>query len=476
MTSSNAFIETHLEPAVAVILAAGKSTRMRSQIPKALHRVCGLPLTRHVIEACRQAGVQRIVVVIGHGAEQVRQGLGGDVEYVVQAEQLGTGHAALCAQPALRDHQGPILLLAGDVPLLKAETLQRLVAAARQPGIAGAMLVATMEDPTGYGRVLLDSAGYVQRIVEQKDASPEEATIKTWNPSVYCFKGLGLWERLSRVRADNAQKEYYLTDVVELTAADGERVIGVPVADAREVLGVNSRLDLAEVIRVMQERVLRDLMLSGVTIRDPHSTYVDVTVEVAPDTVIEPQTYLLGNTRVASDCVLGPMTVLQDCTVGEGCTIVMSHLEGSTVGRQVRIGPFSRVRPGCLIGDAVKIGDFVELKNAVVGEGVSAAHLSYLGDVEIGAHTNVGAGTITCNYDGFKKHRTTIGEGVFLGSDSILVAPVTIGDGAMTAAGSTITEDVPPNALAIGRVRQITKLEWATRWRNARRKRERMNG
>lgn len=477
MTDSPTLAEapTHAH-AAAIILAAGKSTRMRSRLPKPLHSLCGRPLTRHVVAACREAGISRIVVVIGHEAEQVRAGLGDDVEYVIQQEQLGTGHATLCAEQVLADHDGPMLVLAGDVPLLRPETLGRLVAAASASEVFGAMLVAELDDPTGYGRVILDASGSVWRIVEQKDATPEEAAIRTWNPSVYCFRGQGLWKRLREVRSDNAQREYYLTDVVGLAASHGERVVGVPVADATEVLGVNSRVDLAEVAKALRDRVLRKWMLAGVTVVDPASTYVDVDVQLGSDTVLEPQTHLLGKTVIGEECQIGPMTVIRDCRVGNGCVVVASHAENCTIGNAVRIGPYARLRPGCTVGDQTKIGNFVELKNAVIGEGVAASHLSYLGDASVGAYTNIGAGTITCNYDGFAKHRTVIGERAFIGTDNALVAPVSIGNGAMTAAGSTITEDVPDDALAIARAKQVNRDGWAARWREAHAKREKKDG
>jgi len=458
-----------------VILAAGKSTRMRSRLPKPLHRLCGLPLTRHVVEACRKAGVERIVVVVGHEGELVKHGLGDDVEYSLQAEQLGTGHAAMCARQALGNHDGPVLLLAGDVPLIRAETLGALVAAASGP-VAGAMLTAMLDDPTGYGRVIRDTAGRVVRIVEQKDATTEEAAVREWNPSVYCFQSSGLWDRLGRIRSNNAQGEYYLTDLVGLTVSDGEAVATVSVADHREVLGVNSRAELAECGAVLRRRVVERLMESGVTVVDPATAYIDVTVTVGQDTVIEPQTHLCGRTTVGEDCVVGPLAIVRDSAIGDRCTVVASQIVASQLGNGVRVGPFANLRPGCRLADGVKIGDFVELKNATLGERVSAGHLTYIGDADIGAHTNIGAGTITCNYDGFAKHRTVVGEDAFIGSDTILVAPVTVGDRTITAAGSTITDDVPPDALGIARSPQSNRKDWARRWRDARAKREKGRG
>jgi bifunctional UDP-N-acetylglucosamine pyrophosphorylase/glucosamine-1-phosphate N-acetyltransferase len=443
---------------------------MKSALPKPLHPLCGLPLTRHVIRVCREVGIERIVVVIGHEADKVRQGLGSDVEYAVQEQQLGTGHAAMCARSVLADFNGNLLVLAGDVPLLRAETLRSLMDAL-DTKCSAAMLTATLDDPTGYGRVIRKEDGSVSRIVEQRDATPEEAAIKEWNPSIYCFRSEQLFDRLARVKADNAQGEQYLTDVIGLATADGDRIAAVPVADAREVLGVNTRVELAEVAAIMRARILRDLMLSGVTVVDPRSTYVDVTVTVGRDTTLEPQTHLVGDCTVGEGCVIGPMTVLQDVTVGDRSAVVQSRVCGSVIGSDVRVGPFANVRPGSRIHDGARIGDFVEIKNAEIGEGVAASHLSYIGDADVGAHTNIGAGTITCNYDGYHKHRTVIGERAFIGSHSTLVAPVEVGAGAMTAAGSVITDDVPPDALAIARQRQCTREGWSRRWRAAHEKR-----
>jgi bifunctional UDP-N-acetylglucosamine pyrophosphorylase/glucosamine-1-phosphate N-acetyltransferase len=324
--------------------------------------------------------------------------------------------------------------------------------------------------------VIRGSDGNVVRIVEQKDATPTEAAVKEWNPSVYCFQSQRLWDRLRRIRSNNAQGEYYLTDVVGLAASDGETVATVPVGDHHEVLGVNSRSELAECGALMRRRVLERLMLAGVAVTDPATAYVDVMVSVGQDTVIEPQTHLCGRTVVGEDCVVGPMTVVRDSHIGDRCTLVASQIVGSRLGNGVRVGPFANLRPGCRVGDYTKIGDFVELKNAALGERVSAGHLTYIGDAEIGANTNIGAGTITCNYDGFAKHRTVVGEGAFIGSDTVLVAPITIGDRAMTAAGSTLTDDVPPGALGVARSPQSNREEWALRWREARAKREKGRG
>jgi bifunctional UDP-N-acetylglucosamine pyrophosphorylase/glucosamine-1-phosphate N-acetyltransferase len=456
----------------AVILAAGKSTRMRSRLPKPLHPLCGLPLTRHVIEACRAAGVERCIVVIGYEAEAVRNGLGGDLEYVLQAEQRGTGDAAMAAEPLLRDFRGTVLALAGDVPLLRPETLVRMICRHRETGAAATLLTAFLDDPAGYGRILRAPGGTVARIVEHRDATPEERTVREWNPSLYCFEASALFPALAGVRPDNAQGEYYLTDVIGALTGRGLRVEAVPVEDAREVLGVNTRVELAEAAGIMRRRILDALMLSGVTLTDPAATYVDVGVQIGQDTVIEPQTFLHRGTVIGKRCAIGPFARIFNSRIGDETTIVASQIVEAEIGSRVRIGPFANLRSGCRLAEGVKIGDFVELKNSTLGEKVSAGHLAYLGDADIGAFANIGAGTITCNYDGVHKYRTTIGSHAFIGSHATLIAPLAIGDGAYVAAGSPLNEDVPADALAIARSRQTIKPAWAKRWREKQGSRE----
>lgn len=449
----------------AVILAAGKSTRMRSCLPKAIHPLCGLPLSRHVADACRTAGIRRVVVVVGYEADAVRTALGDDLEYALQSEQRGSGDAARAAEPLLRDHTGPVLVLAGDVPLLRPETLERLIARHRETGAAATLLTAVLDDATGYGRIVRNADGTVARIVEERDANAEERAIREWNPSIYCFDGPALFASLASVRSDNAQGEYYLTDVIGILTSQGKRVEAVPTDDAREVQGVNNRVELAEVTRVLRERILRRLMLSGVTVSDPAATYVDVDVEVGQDTVLEPGTFLQHGSRVGERCSIGPNTRIVASTVGDETSIVASQVDHSEVGSHVRIGPYANLRPGAHIGDHAHVGDFVEIKNSRLGEHVSASHLTYVGDSDVGANTNIGAGVVTCNYDGIRKHKTAIGEGAFIGTHATLVAPVTVGDGAFVAAGSVVTEDVPSYALAIGRARASVKPDWARRWK-----------
>jgi bifunctional UDP-N-acetylglucosamine pyrophosphorylase/glucosamine-1-phosphate N-acetyltransferase len=452
-------------PTAAIILAAGKSTRMRSRLPKPLHPLCGLPLTGHVIQACRSAGAARIVVVVGHEAEQVCAGLGDDVEYALQESQRGTGDAVRVAQPLLADWTGTILAMVGDVPLLPAETLRRLLEHHRASGAAATLLTAFLDDPTGYGRVVRDASGRVARIVEERDATPEEKAIREWNPSIYAFDAGALWSSLADIRPENAQGEYYLTDTIGLLAERGARVEAIPAADARDVLGANTRVELAALSTILRRRLLETLMLSGVTVTDPAATYVEVDVEVGQDTILEPNTFLYKGTRIGEDCVIGPMTRIERSTIGNNVRVVASQIVESVLEDGVTVGPFANLRPGTHLGPNVKIGDFVELKNARLGTGAQASHLSYIGDADVGAGTNIGAGTITCNYDGFFKHRTVIGERVFVGSHSTLIAPVTIGDGAFIAAASPIGQDVPGDAMAIARAHPTIKEGWAAKYR-----------
>jgi bifunctional UDP-N-acetylglucosamine pyrophosphorylase/glucosamine-1-phosphate N-acetyltransferase len=452
----------------AVILAAGRSTRMRSRLPKPLHPLCGLPLSRHVIRSCRHAGIDRSIVVIGHEGDAVRAGLGGDVEYAVQHEQRGSGDAAKAAEPALAGFTGTVLVLAGDVPLLRAETVRRLVDHHRATGATATLLTAVLDDPAGYGRIVRNADGTVARIVEHRDASPEERALHEINPSIYCFESAPLFESLRRIQPNNSQGEFYLTDVIGLLSDGGGRVEAIAVADARETLGVNTRVELAMVGTILRQRILEDLMLSGVTVVDPTATYVDVDVKVGQDTVLQPHTILLGNTSVGDESVIGPYSRIVDSSIGDGCIVLASNIVECQIADHVKIGPYANLRPGCRLAEGVKVGDFVELKNASLGRKVSASHLSYIGDAEVGEGTNIGAGTVTCNYDGVRKYRTIIGRNAFIGTHSTLIAPVTVGDGAFIAAGSPIDQDVPADALALARSRTTIKPQWAQRRRESR--------
>ncbi|MDL0438542.1 bifunctional UDP-N-acetylglucosamine diphosphorylase/glucosamine-1-phosphate N-acetyltransferase GlmU [Stutzerimonas frequens] len=435
-----------------VILAAGQGTRMRSALPKVLHPVAGQSMLGHVISTARALQPRSIQVVIGHGAEQVRQRLvGDDLNYVVQAEQLGTGHAVAQALPNLSAER--VLILYGDVPLIEAETLQRLLQKVGPEQLA--LLTVTLDDPTGYGRILRDAYGEVQAIVEHKDASAEQKAIREGNTGILAVPGSRIGEWLGRLSNSNAQGEYYLTDVIAMAVADGLRVATEQPQDAMEVQGANDRIQLAELERHYQLRAARRLMAQGVTLRDPSRFDLRGEVSVGRDVLIDVNVVLEGEVVIEDDVQIGPNCVIKDSTLRRGAIVkANSHLDGAVVGEGADCGPFARLRPGSTLGAKAHVGNFVEMKNASLGDGAKAGHLSYLGDAEIGARTNIGAGTITCNYDGANKFKTVMGEDVFIGSNSSLVAPLNLGDGATTGAGSTITADVPAHTLALGRGRQ----------------------
>lgn len=441
-----------------VILAAGQGTRMRSALPKVLHPVAGKSMLGHVIDTARALQPKSIQVVIGHGAEQVRQRLvGDDLAFVVQAEQLGTGHAVAQALPNLSAER--VLILYGDVPLIEADTLQRLLQKVGPEQLA--LLTVKLDDPTGYGRIVRDARGEVQAIVEHKDASDEQKAIREGNTGILAVPGSRIGEWLGRLSNSNAQGEYYLTDVIAMAVADGLRVATEQPLDAMEVQGANDRIQLAELERHYQQRAARRLMALGVTLRDPARFDLRGEVEVGRDVLIDVNVVLEGTVVIEDDVQIGPNCVIKDSMLRRGAIVkANSHLEGAVVGESADCGPFARLRPGSVLGAKAHVGNFVELKNATLGDGAKAGHLSYLGDAEIGARTNIGAGTITCNYDGANKFRTVMGEDVFIGSNSSLVAPLNLGDGATTGAGSTITEDVPAHTLGLGRGRQRNIEGW----------------
>ena len=456
----------------ALVLAAGKSTRMKSKTPKGLHELLGKPLLRWAVEAAQEAGASRMVLVVGHQAEEVKAAMGAELEYVLQTEQKGTGHAVLMAEGLLADWDGPLLILPGDAPLLSAPLLEALIAHHTHSGAAATLLTARLDDAGSYGRVVRDlETGRVLAIVEARDATPEQLEISEIGTSVYAFQPAALFAALREITPSNAQGEYYLTDAVALLAKQGLIVEALISPDADVVRGVNNRAELGDLRQTLQARIHRHLAESGVTILDPHNTYIEATVKIGADTTIHPFTLLSGVTDIGEDCEIGPGTRLSDAKIGNGVSIRDSYVTASEVGDGCKIGPFANLRPGSVLGRNVKVGDFVELKNTVLGDGVSAGHLSYLGDAEIGANSNIGAGTITCNYDGLLKHRTVIGEDTFIGTHTTLVAPVTVGAGAWSAAGSSITEDIPAGALGIGRARQINKLQWALEKNQVRAKR-----
>ncbi|MBU1332045.1 MAG: bifunctional UDP-N-acetylglucosamine diphosphorylase/glucosamine-1-phosphate N-acetyltransferase GlmU [Gammaproteobacteria bacterium] len=435
-----------------VILAAGQGTRMRSALPKVLHPVAGKSMLGHVIDTARQLKPQGIHVVIGHGAEKVREQLAADdLNFVIQAEQLGTGHAVAQALPALTAER--VLILYGDVPLIEVETLQRLLLQVSEQQLG--LLTVNLNDPTGYGRIVRDEQGAVKAIVEHKDASEAQRKICEGNTGILAVPGKRLGDWLGRLSNSNAQGEYYLTDVIAMAVADGLVVATEQAADEIEVLGANDRIQLAQLERHYQYRAARRLMVQGVTLIDPARFDQRGEVTVGRDVTIDINVILEGQVVIEDVVQIGPNCVIKNSVLRKGAIVkANSHLEGAEVGEGADCGPFARLRPGSVLGAKAHVGNFVELKNAVLGDGAKAGHLSYLGDAEIGARTNIGAGTITCNYDGANKHRTVLGEDVFVGSNSALVAPVTLGDRATTGAGSVITSDVPSDTLAVGRAKQ----------------------
>jgi bifunctional UDP-N-acetylglucosamine pyrophosphorylase/glucosamine-1-phosphate N-acetyltransferase len=449
-----------------VILAAGKGTRLKSSLAKVLHRAGGRSLVEHVVAACAPLKRRKTVVVVGYQAEQVSAVVEPlETESVMQQPQRGTGHAMQVARRALGSAK-LALVLPGDAPLIRTETLRSMIAAHRGANAAATILSAVVSDPGGYGRILRKSETAVQAIVEESQLTDEQRELNEINSSIYCFTLEKLWPALAQVKPNNQHRELYLTDAVAVLAARNETVLAHVAPDPREALGCNTRADLAEVDRIFRERKRAELMNDGVSIQLPETVLIDPDVTVGEDTVLEPAVQLLGKTKIGQRCTIRTGSVLSDMILGDNvlvephCVAVQSRLDDNVV-----IGPFARLRPGTHLKDGARAGNFVEMKKTIVGEGSKVPHLSYLGDTRVGPKTNIGAGTITCNYDGFGKHPTTIGRGVFIGSDSTLVAPVRIGDGAYIAAGSTITENVPADGLGIARGRQVNKPRWASRKR-----------
>jgi bifunctional UDP-N-acetylglucosamine pyrophosphorylase/glucosamine-1-phosphate N-acetyltransferase len=449
---------------VVVIIAAGRGTRMRSALPKVLHPVCGRPMILWPIAAARAAGAGKVIVVDGpdRALEPV---LPDDVEVVVQAEAKGTGDAVRAAVPAF-DAKAPVVILSGDVPLITAQAIGELAAAHDAAGAGATLVSMRLEDPSGYGRVVRSADGAVERVVETKaggDASPEELALDEVNAGIYAFDADALAAALGELRSDNAQGEYYLPDVLPLLRERGLGVAALEIADPTGALGVNDRVDLATVTALARRRIQEKHMRAGVTFLDPSSTQVDAEVEIGQDAIIGAATNLLGMTRIGATAEVGPLTTVKDSSIGEGARVVHSYLDSAEVGDEVSVGPFAYLRPGAVLRRGSKVGTFVEIKNSDIGEGAKIPHLSYIGDTDLGEGSNLGAGTITANYDGRAKHRTTIGARVRGGVDTSFVAPVTVGDDALTAAGSVITEDIPEGALGVARERQRNVTDYAER-------------
>ncbi len=433
----------------SVILAAGQGTRMKSDLPKVLHPVCGKPMVWHALQAAKDVSPETPVMIIGHGADRVREEIGSAARFVVQAERLGTGHAVQQAESTLKGQTDLVLVSAADMPLLSGETLTKLVDTQKANTGPMTMLTIIADDPRGFGRIVRGEDGGVQAIVEEADATPEQKAIKELNVGAYCFDANWLWDALANVPL-SAKGEYYLTDTVGLAVDAGLRVEAITLEDAVEAIGVNTRIHLSEAEAGMRSRVNRRHMLNGITFIDSASTYIGMDVQIGSDTVIQPNTHLRGETTIGSGCEIGPNTIITDCKIGDRCEILSSVLEKATLEDDVDMGPFARLRKGAYLSKGVHMGNFGEVKDSVLREGVKMGHFSYIGNADIGKDTNIGAGTITCNYDGEKKHHTKIGENVFIGSDTMLVAPLELGDRGRTGAGAVVTKNVKEDTLVVG--------------------------
>jgi len=441
-----------------VILAAGKGTRMKSDLPKVMHHLAGQPLIDHVLAKTQMLGIEDVITIVGHGRDMVIEHIADRSDIVVQEEQLGTGHALKQAVPKLKDNSC-VLVLSGDQPLLSLNTLTSLLKQHQSSGAAATVLTAVMEDPYGYGRIIKKD-GVFQGIVEEKDASPEQKEIKEINTGTYCFQGRELKMALQLIKPQNAQGEYYLTDVFDVLLNSGQKIEIVCTKDKTEALGINNRCQLAEAEEIIYDQIRKYWMMEGVTIINPSSVIIDARVKIGKDVIIHPFTIIKGTTTIAEHSIIGPGTFLENCTCLQGCHIEYSVAKEAIIGEDCLIGPYAYLRPGTVLAKGVKVGDFVEIKNSRIGEGSKIPHLSYIGDSELGKKVNIGAGTITCNYDGKQKHRTVIGDNAFVGSNTNFVAPVEIGKNSVIGAGSTITKDVPDNSLAVERSPQKIINNW----------------
>ena len=444
----------------AVLLAAGQGTRMKSDIPKVLHTLCGKPMLWHVLEALKSAGTEKPVVIVGHGAEEVKKYVGEAAECVLQEPQLGTAHAAMQAESLLKGKTDYVIVTYADMPLLRGETFQQLLEVQRaNPGPLSLLTVIT-EDPRGFGRIVRKGDRTVGAIVEEYVATPEQRAIKELNVGAYCFRADWLWEALHRIEKNPKKGEYYLTDIIEVAVKDGLPVQAVVHDNFIETIGINTRVHLSEAEAALRTRINREHLLNGVSMMDPASTYIDVDVKIGKDTTILPNTYLHGKTILGEGNVIGPNTIIRDSRIGNRCKVLASVLEGAVLEDDVDMGPFARLRKGAHLKSHVHMGNFGEVKDSTLHVGVKMGHFSYIGNANIGAHTNIGAGTITCNYDGERKHPTEIGEDAFIGSDTMLVAPLRLGNGARTGAGAVVTKNVPDDTLVVGMpARAIRKVE-----------------
>jgi len=449
-----------MEHLMAIILAAGEGKRMKSKNAKVIHKILGKPIVKWIFKAVKDAGIGESVFVVGNRAEQVKECLGEDVKYAVQEKQLGTGHAVLQAEEYLRGKDGYVVVLCGDTPIISSETIANTIRYHKEKGNSATVITAELENPAGYGRIIRNTDGDITRIVEHRDTDEIERNIKEINSGMYCFTIKDLLDSLKELNNNNSQGEYYLTDTLEILIKKGRKIGAVKVEDANEILGINDRVQLSQASDILRKRIVDRLMRSGVTIIDPGSTYVDEEVTIGIDTVIYPGCIIEGDTVIGEDCIIGPNSRLVNTRLGNGVEVSNSVVLESYVDDNTHVGPFAYIRPQSSIGKDVKIGDFVEVKKSIIGDGTKISHLTYVGDAEIGENVNLGCGVVTVNYDGKNKNKTVVGNNAFVGCNVNLVAPVTVKDNSYIAAGSTITEEVPENSLAIARERQVIKEDW----------------
>ncbi|HBM80772.1 MAG: bifunctional UDP-N-acetylglucosamine diphosphorylase/glucosamine-1-phosphate N-acetyltransferase GlmU [Clostridiales bacterium] len=454
----------------AIILAAGEGKRMKSKHSKVSHKICGKPMVQYVVNSVKGAMIDDVAVVVGHRAEEVKGCIKGDVTFVLQEKQAGTGHAVMCCEQFLEGKKGTTLVLYGDTPLISKDTIKDLVAFHNENNFSSTVLTANFKDPAGYGRIVRDTSGNIQRIIEDKDATEKEREIKEINSGIYCFDTEELIDALKQLHNDNSQGEYYLTDTLGIIKRKGLKVGAFLVKDSDEVVGINSRIQLADVAGMIRAATVRKLMADGVTIIDPGAVYIDADVSVGMDTIIYPGTVIEGHTKIGEDCIIGPGARIVDSIIRDGVEINHSVVLQSEVKSNTHVGPFAYIRPESVIGENVKIGDFVEVKKSSVGSYTKVSHLTYIGDSEVGENVNFGCGTITVNYDGKKKNKTIIGDNAFIGCNTNLIAPVKVNDDSYIAAGSTITDEVPEGSLAIARERQTVKEGWVKKKNLERRK------
>lgn len=448
---------------IAVVLAAGEGKRMKSKHSKVTHKIQGKALIEWVYEAAKDAGIENCIMVIGHRADEVRACMGDRAKYVNQEQQLGTGHAVAQAAPYLKDSSGHVIVMCGDMPLISSDTIKEAIKKHINEKNAATILTADFDNPSGYGRIVRDKDGGVARIVEDKDADEEEKNIREINSSLYCFDTSLLLDALQKVSNNNRQGEYYLTDTIEILINQGRKVDTYKIENNYEIMGINDRVQLSQAASILRKKIIESCMREGVTMVDPDAVYIDASVRIGIDTVIYPGTIIEGDSVIGENCIIGPNSRIISSIIEDGAEVQNTVVLNSSIGKESHVGPFAYLRPGSVIGKGVKIGDFVEVKNSVLGDNSKVSHLSYIGDCDVGANVNIGCGTVVVNYDGVKKHRTRIDDNAFVGCNTNLISPVEVKKNAYIAAGSTITDDVPENALAIARARQVVKEDWVIR-------------